>query len=135
MMRPFRGSLGFWTALISAVWLLSLDAGPALAGLAPSRVSGATAIASARDADVIAVQRGLEHKIVAQKLRDYGVTPDDVKARLATTSDQDLHMLASYSKGLPSGGDDAIGTLIGLLIIVVLILLILKLLNKKVVIK
>ena len=135
MMRPFRGSLGFWTALISAVWLLSLDAGPALAGLAPSRVSGATAIASARDADLIAVQRGLEHKIVAQKLRDYGVTPDDVKARLATTSDQDLHMLASYSKGLPSGGDDAIGTLIGLLIIVVLILLILKLLNKKVVIK
>jgi len=134
-MRPFRGSLGFWTALISAVWLLSLDAGPALAGLAPSRVSGATAIASARDADLIAVQRGLEHKIVAQKLRDYGVTPDDVKARLATTSDQDLHMLASYSKGLPSGGDDAIGTLIGLLIIVVLILLILKLLNKKVVIK
>ena len=135
MMRPFRGSLGFWTALISAVWLLSLDAGPALAGLAPSRVSGATAIASARDADVIAVQRALEHKIVAQKLRDYGVTPEDVKARLATTSDQDLHMLASYSKGLPSGGDDAIGTLIGLLIIVVLILLILKLLNKKVVIK
>ena len=134
-MRPFRGSLGFWTALISAVWLLSLDAGPALAGLAPSRVSGATAIASARDADLIAVHRALEHKIVAQKLRDYGVTPEDVKARLATTSDQDLHMLASYSKGLPSGGDDAIGTLIGLLIIVVLILLILKLLNKKVVIK
>jgi len=134
-MRPFRGSLGFWTALISAVWLLSLEAAPALAGLAPSRVSGATAIASARDADLIAVQRAIEHKIVAQKLRDYGVTPDDVKARLATTSDQDLHMLASYSKGLPSGGDDAIGTLIGLLIIVVLILLILKLLNKKVVIK
>ena len=134
-MRPFRGSLGFWTALISAVWLLSLDAGPALAGLAPSRVSGATAIASARDADVIAVQRGLEHKIVAQKLRDYGVTPDDVKARLATTSDQDLHMLASYSKGLPSGGDDAIGTLIGLLIIVVLTLLLLKLLNTTAVIK
>jgi len=134
-MRPFRGSLGFWTALISAVWLLSLEAAPALAGLAPSRVSGATAIASARDADLIAVQRALEHKIVAQKLRDYGVTPEDVKARLATTSDQDLHMLASYSKGLPSGGDDAIGTLIGLLIIVVLILLILKLLNKKVVIK
>src|SRR5438445_373092 len=33
-MRPFRGSLGFWTALISAVWLLSLEAAPALAGLA-----------------------------------------------------------------------------------------------------
>ena len=134
-MRPFRGSLGFWTALFAVTWLFSLDAAPALAGLVPSRLSGTTAILSARDADLIAVQRALEHKVLAQKLRDYGVTPEEVKARLAAVSDQDLHMLASYSKGLPSGGDDALGTLIGILIIFVLVLLILKLLNKKVIIK
>ena len=134
-MRMFRGSLGFWTALLSVAWLFSLEAAPALAGLAPSRVSGTTAIASARDADLIAVQRALEHKVLAQKLRDYGVTPDEVKARLATVSDPDLHTLASYSKGLPSGGDDPLGTIISLLVIFILILLILKLLNKKVIIK
>ena len=134
-MRPFRGSLGFWTALFAVTWLFSLDAAPALAGLVPSRLSGTTAILSARDADLIAVQRALEHKVLAQKLRDYGVTPEEVKARLAAVSDQDLHMLVSYSKGLPSGGDDALGTLIGILIIFVLVLLILKLLNKKVIIK
>ena len=134
-MRPFRGSLGFWTALLAVTWLFWLDAAPAFAGLAPSRASGVTAVASARDADLIAVQRALEHKLVAQKLRDYGVAPDEVKARLASLSDQDLHMLASYSKGLPSGGDDPLGTIIALLVIVVLVLLILKLLNKKVIIK
>jgi hypothetical protein len=134
-MRLFRGSLGFWTALFAVAWMLSLDAAPALAGLAPSRVSGASAIVSARDGDLIAVQRALEHKVLAQKLRDYGVTPEEVKARLATVSDQDLHVLASYSKGLPSGADDPLGTIIALLVIVILILLILKLLNKKVVIK
>ena len=134
-MRPFRGSLGFWTALFALTWLFSLEAAPALAGLSPSRVTGATAILSARDADLLAVQRALEHKVLAQKLRDYGVAPDEVRARLASLSDEDLHALASYSKGLPSGGDDALGTLIALLVIVILVIVILKLLNKQVVIK
>src|SRR5438552_3471507 len=43
-MRPFRGSLGFWTALISAVWLLSLEAAP---GLAPAGLALAVASAAA----------------------------------------------------------------------------------------
>ena len=134
-MRPFRGALGFRTAIFAVLWLFALDATPALAGLAPSRATGATTIASARDADMIAVQRALEHKLVAQKLRDYGVAPEEVSVRLASLSDHDLHTLASYSKGLPSGGDDALNTIILLLLIVVLVLVILKLMNKQVVIK
>ena len=134
-MRSFRGSLGFWTALFALTWLFSLDVAPAFAGLAPSRVSGATAIVSARDADLIAVQRALENKVLEQKLRDYGVTPGEVQARLASLPDPDLHLLASYSKGLPSGGDDALGTIIALLVIVILVMVILKLMNKQVVIK
>ena len=38
-MRPFRGTLGFWTALFAVTWLCALDAAPALAGLAASRVT------------------------------------------------------------------------------------------------
>ncbi len=133
-MRPFRRSLGFWTALLTLGWWCSLQVAPACAGLAPSRVTGVTAIASARDADVLAVQRALEHKLVAQKLRDYGIAPAEVQARLASMSDPDLHLLATYSKGLPSGSDD-FGALIGLLIVVLLVILILKLLNKQIVVK
>lgn len=133
-MRPFRGTLGFWTALLTLVWMCSLETTPAFAGLAPSRVSGETAIASARDADLVAVRRALEHRLVAQKLRDYGVAPHELQARLASLSDQDLHMLASYSKGLPSGGDD-FGTLIGLLIVIILVIVIIKLLNKEIIIR
>ena len=133
-MRPFRRSLGFWTALFALTWWCSLQVAPAFAGLAPSRVSGVTAIASSRDADLIAVQRALEHKLVAQKLRDYGVSPGEVKLRLASMTDRDLHTLASYSKGLPSGADD-LGVLVSLLIIILLVILILKLLNKEVIIK
>ena len=133
-MRRFRGSLGFGTALFALGWLLALDAAPAFAGLAPSRVTGVTAIATTRDADLLAVQRALEHKVVAQKLADYGVAPGDAQARLASLSDGELHLLASYSKGLPSGGD-ALGAIIGILVVIILVIVILKLLDKEIIIK
>jgi hypothetical protein len=111
-----------------------MNVAPAMAGLAPSRVSGATSITSTRDADLLVAQRVLENRQVAQKLKDYGVAPAEAQARLASMSDRDLHTLASASKGLPSGGD-ATGAIIGLLIIVILVLVILKLMHKDVVLK
>jgi len=134
-MRLFPRRLRFWTALIVLTWWCCLQTAPAVAGLAPSQVSGETTIQSVRDADMVAVQRALENRVVAQKLRDYGVSPDDVKLRLASMSDQDLHTLASASRGLPSGGDDALSVLITLLIIVLLIIVIMKLMNKEIVVK
>jgi hypothetical protein len=126
--------LRLWTTILLLVGATVAIAIPAFAGLAPSQPSGETSITSARDADVIAVQRALEHKVVAQKLRDYGLTPDEVRARLATMSDQDLHQLASATKGLPSGGD-GVGALIGILIVVLLVIIILKLMNKEIVVR
>lgn len=133
-MKLFPRTLRFWTALVVALYLGALDVAPAMAGLAPSSASGVTAIGSTRDADLLVAQRALENKIVAQKLRDYGVSPADARIRLATMSDQDLHTLASASKGLPSGGD-GVGTLIGILIIVILVIVILKLMNKEIIVR
>jgi hypothetical protein len=113
----------------------ALNFGPAQAGLAPSRTSGTTDIASARDADMLVAQRTLENKIVAQKLRDYGVTAEEAQFRLASMSDQDLHTLASTSKGLPSGGDGATGAVIAILVIVLLVIVILRLMHRDVVVK
>ena len=124
----------FVVALFLAVWWSLLQVAPAAAGLAPSRATGETGIVSTRDADLVIVQHALENRLVAQKLRDYGVPPEQVKTRLASMSDEDLHTLASSSKGLPSGGD-AIGALIGILIVVLLVILILKLMNKRVVVR
>ena len=133
-MSMFPRQLRSWTAVLMIAVLGAINVTPAAAGLAPSRTSGATSIASARDADLLVVQRALEHKLVAQKLRDYGVAPEEVQLRLATMPDRDLHTLASASKGLPSGGD-ATGALIGVLIVILLVILILKLLNREVVVK
>jgi len=114
--------------------LSALDINPAAAALAPSRVSGVTAIASSRDANMLVAQRTLENKVVAQKLRDYGVSAADAHVRLASMSDKDLHTLANASKGLPSGGD-ATGAIIGILVVVILVIVILRLTHHDVVLK
>ena len=133
-MRFMPRALRFWTALFLLAWWSGIQVAPAGAGLVSSRTSGVTSIASTRDADMVAVQRALENRLVGQKLRDYGVTADQVKARLAHMSDQDLHTLASTSKGLPSGGD-ALGVIVTILVIALLVILIMKLMNKEVVVR
>ncbi len=133
-MKLFPLGLRWWTALLMAVLLCAFDVVPAAAGLAASRTSGATTVASVRDAELLAVQRALENRVVAQKLRDYGVTPDEARLRVAALNDQDLHALATATRGLPSGGD-VTGGVIALLVIIVLILVILKLLNRQVIVR
>jgi hypothetical protein len=133
-MKTFPLKLRFWTALVVTLYLGAIDIAPAAAGLVPSRLSSQTTIASPRDADLLMAQRALENKVVAQKLRDYGVSPEDAQLRLASMSDRDLHTLASASRGLPSGGD-ATGALIGVLIVVILVIVILKLMNRHVVVR
>lgn len=133
-MRTFPARLRFATALLMVTYFGVLYAAPVAAGLVPSRRSESTTISCVRDADMLVIQRALENKIVAQKLRDYGVAPGDVRIRVANASDQDVHTLATASKGLPSGGDGA-DALITLLIIVLLVILILKLLDKHVIVR
>jgi hypothetical protein len=134
-MGTFPRKLQTWTALIVVLTMGVLDFGPAVAGLAPSRISGSTVITSARDADMLVAQRAFENKIVAQKLRDYGVTAADAQFKLASMSDQDLHTLATASTGLPSGGDGAVGAIIGVLVVVILVIVVLKLMHHDVVVK
>ena len=133
-MRIFPRTLRFWTALLMASWMSLLYVAPAGAGLAASRLSGETTIASARDADLLIAQRALEHRMVAQKLKDYGMSPAEAQLRLASMSDEDLHTLATASKGLPSGSD-GLGALVTVLIVILLVIVILKLLNKDIVVK
>lgn len=125
----------FWTTLVVLLCMGSLEFSPAMAGLAPSRTSGTTAISNVRDADLLVAQRALENRIVAQKLRDYGVAATDVQLKLATMSDQDLHALASATRGLPSGADGGTGAIIGVLVVVILVIVVIRLMNREVVVR
>ena len=59
----------------------------------------------ARDADLQRIQASLEAKQVAQRLSDVGLTPQEVQARLASYSDQQLHQVAQSLDGVQPGGE------------------------------
>jgi len=80
------------------------------------------------------VQKVLEMQIVTDKLQAYGLSADEVKSKLQSMSDEQIHLMAQASDRVLAGGD-GLGVVIGVLVIVLLIILIMKLLDKKVIIK
>lgn len=102
----------------------------ASAGLIPSQV----AAEGARQADIAKVQAALESKVVSQRLSDLGLNPEEVKMKVASFSDSDLHQLASNVDQLQGGGD-GLGVVIALLVIVLLIIIILQVSDHKIIIR
>src|SRR5512146_1063860 len=118
-------------AMASWIGLLGSLRGVAEAGLIASHLSEA----EARSEDLAKVQSFLENRIVLQKLVDYGVSPEEAKAKVEAMSAQDLHRLASLTDRAAAGADDGIGLLIGIALIIILVIVIIKLMNKEVVIR
>ena len=118
-------------AMASWIGLLGSLRGVAEAGVIASHLSEA----ENRSEDLTKVQSFLENKIVVQKLVDYGVSPEEAKAKVEAMRAQDLHRLASLTDRAAAGTDSGIGILIGLAILVILIIVILKLMNKEIVVR
>ncbi len=59
---------------------------------------------SAREIDTEKVRRTLENKIVAQRLRAYGLSKEEVITKMDKMSDGQIHQVASLSDRLPAGG-------------------------------
>jgi hypothetical protein len=106
---------------------------PAMAAMVPSQGSPQAGSQEIQK-DVDKIQHALESKLVQEKLKAYGLTSDEVSAKLSSMSPEQIHMLASASDDILAGGD-GLGAVIGVLIIILLIIVILKLLNKQVIIK
>ena len=84
--------------------------------------------------DISKVQLALENKLVQEKLRANGISPEEVKAKLSGMSPSQVHMLAQASDDVLAGGD-GLGVLIAVLIIVLLVIVIIKLLGHDIIIK
>lgn len=133
-MSSLRKAAWFVTvALLMAGWMGALGSlrGVAEAGIVASRLSEA----ADRSEDLAKVQSFLENKIVVQKLIDYGVSPEEAKAKVQAMSARDLNRLASLTDRVGAGTDDGIGLLIGIAIIIIFIIVILKLMHKEVIVR
>ena len=87
-----------------------------------------------RAANMAAVQRLLESKVIGDRLRSMGYLPGEVEDRLAALSDDELHQFASNVDTLYPGGS-ALGVLVVVLIIAMIVLMVLKITDRKIIIQ
>jgi len=121
-------------AIMMAFYFIFLNSAPAIAGMVESVLSdGKTSTHSLRELEINKIQRALENQLVREKLKAYGLSPDEVEKKLSQMTDQQVHLLAQASDKVLAGGD-LLGTTIAVLIIVLLIVLILKLMGKEIII-
>src|SRR5712692_1468471 len=99
--------------------------------LAP--VTSATVSDPGRAEDLQSIQRVLENKLVQQRLEDFGLTPEEVNAKLSGLSDVQLHQMAAQIDALMPGGE--LGLIIALLVIAILVVIFIYLLDRRIEIK
>ena len=97
---------------------LLLQAAPAPAALVPTDEVLATQANEQRDR----IQAFLNRQDVQAQLQQYGVSPDEAKARVNALTDDEAGSLAGKLDSLPAGG--VIGEIIGAALIVFIVLLI-----------
>ncbi len=132
MIRKFRLP---YIAIFMIYYLAFFYTSPAVAGMIESIMSDGSKVSiNMRELEIQKIQRALENKVVQEKLKAYGLSEEEIKAKLSSLSDKEIHTLATASDKVLAGGD-GIGFVIGVLVIIILIIIILKLLNKEIIIR
>jgi len=130
MKIPFRKWITWY--LVVAMFVIGITP-RVYAGFSPSEVIGLSP--ADRSSDLQKIQKFLEMKMVGERLKDFGFTPDEIQSRLNQLSDPQVHQLAMQIDNLKVGGNDALGILVALLVIAILVVILVWLLGHRIVIK
>jgi hypothetical protein len=117
--------------LVAALFVIGITP-RAYAGFAPSE--GFALASGERASNLDKVQKFLEMKMVRERLKDLGFTPEEIQGKLKDLSDQQLHQLAVKVDDFKVGGD-GLGIIIAILVIAILVIIIIQLTGHKIVIK
>ena len=71
------------------------------------------------------VRSALENKIVAERLRSFGLSKEEVIAKMDKMSDGQIHQLAALSDRIPAGGQLYFLSVIALVLLIVLLVVLL----------
>ncbi len=123
-----------WLVWYLVVAMLIIGATPRVyAGFSPSEGIGLSP--TERAADLKKLQKFLEMKMVGERLKELGLTPDEVTARLGDLDDGQLHRVALKVDDLKVGADSGIGILAAIAVIVILVIILVFLLHHRIIIK
>ncbi|MBP1719308.1 MAG: hypothetical protein H6Q43_2746 [Deltaproteobacteria bacterium] len=117
--------------LVAAIFVIGITP-RVYAGFAPSE--GFALTSGERASNLDKVQKFLEMKMVRERLKDLGFTPEEIQGKLNDLNDQQLHQLALKMDDLKVGGD-GLGIVIAILVIVILVIVIIQLTGHRVVVK
>ncbi len=119
-MKAFRRWIVWYLA--AAMFVIGITP-RAYAGFSPSQGIGLSQID--RSSDFQKIQKFLEMKMVRERFTEFGLTQDQIQARLDQLSDPQIHQLALKIDDLKVGGDGGTVVIVVLLIVVLVVLLIL----------
>lgn len=117
--------------LVAAMFVIGITP-RVYAGFSPSEVIGLSP--AERSADLKKIQKFLEMKMVQERLKEFGLTQEEIQSRLNQLSDQQIHQMALKIDDLTVAGD-GLGIIIALLVIAILVIIILQLTGHKIIIK
>jgi hypothetical protein len=129
MRIPFMKHISWY--LVIAMFIIGI-APRVDAGLAPSEIISLAQ--SERSADLEKIRSVLEIKAVGERMKQLGLTHDEVRQRLAQLSDQQVHQLALQLDSIKVGQSDVFVVIIAILVIAILVVVLLKLTGHKVII-
>jgi hypothetical protein len=103
------------------------------AGFSASEVVGFSPID--RASDLGKIQNAIETKMIGERLKQIGLTPDEIQKKLAQLSDQQIHQLAQQLDELKVGGDAGWAVLITILVLAAIAVAIIYLTGHEIAIK
>jgi hypothetical protein len=127
--KPFYQYVSWY--LIVAMFIIGITP-RVFAGFSGSEILGISIID--RASDLQKIQKFLEMKMIRERLKELGFTPEEIQRRLDDLSDLQIHQIALQLDELKVGGD-GLGIVIALLLIAVLVVLIIYLLGHRIVVK
>ena len=117
--------IGAFPADLFAMFLSSSS--PASNSVSPNSLS--------REQNITNIQKVLETKLLQQRLKDLGLTADQISSRISRLTDDQLHQVSSKLDAMQTGGgDDPLGIIIALLVIGILVVVLLQVSGHKVII-
>jgi len=129
-MKIFLQRMIVWYLVVA---MFTIGATPRVfAGFSPSEVAGLSQMD--RAADLRKIQEIIQSKMIRERLKEFGLTPGEIQARLTQLSDQQIHQLALKLDELKVGGD-AVGIVIVVFLIAALVVLLIYATGHKIVIK
>jgi len=130
MQLPFLKYMSWY--LVVAMFIIGITP-RVYAGFSPSEAMDLSPID--RASDLQKIQKVLEMKMISERLRQLGLTPDEIQDRLNQLSDNEIHQFALQLDDLKVGGDSGLGIVIAILVIAILAVILIYLLGHRIIIK